>query len=1256
MSGYPTSDPSDAPPKDELGLNDDLDPDQPWNLPYWGTRGGHPISPSYPARSLERNFSVSSTILQQTVGGVFGAQRRYPGFVAAVERRQVLQREDVYVAVVWSEGELPPDGIDGLQINDEDASEATWVVSVEHFYGSDTQPISVDLERALGAKGFVETYPGYAYSVIIIDTTKSGAPTSFAATALLKGMLITDFRTGLKVSTGNIPLVKYFILTDEEIGLGFDPTKIPTGVGSTWREAADHCDEVMGDLTRRYSFNARLTEQRPAQALAIVGDHAFMELHFVRGQYEIKSMENPATIRPEVINAGDWKSPPKWREISKKTIPNSIRVSYTNSLDWKPASVPIEDPAGVSGSNMVEAKATLSGGITRSAATRWGTKKYNHHHLERFQWMGYVPESKIAEVLPGHIITINTPEGVENQPARVERLKEMGDGWILIELTEYDPNTDSDAIATDDTPISIDGGYSTLPPDPPTNVTRELGELGNWAERSEFEDPNELTVQNHWNGFDLPDPTVVYDAINKWTKLTPTVPTGIAPSNEWLHHLAATDPGLRRYIKTTLCIALESGTDGDASIAVVYKTGNSLTGPFTERFRREITPGAVGAGTLLRWAYNIPWYLGGDTYHLIGLELSAGTNTWAVKRFHAVEWDPSPLVNGNDLDLFERWTWDDGPDWDTLVLSLQARRWNLNGSPGAVIAEVPQGENDIEFSPVPSGIVGSLGGRTIGLLGFASWAVWMWYLGTNDTVTEFPDPVTTFEIDPAPIAPTNVAMRWDRGQETGLANEDKAENWQTTGTPPSITTDVDTTPEGNVTADRVQFTAIGSIQSNDAVIDRPANSNSFVQTIWMKTYSGDPMDVTIESRIDATEYSKIVRVYGEWRLFRMPAIFYYSPLASFAGPVIKGHPADPLTPATDLIVCGAKYWTPEDDAAYLDRFTISWAPAVDAGSLDRYELQYRTQETGTVSDWITHAVIGAAADRVTFGSGPKTDAPHFPFQEVSEMAPTSSPQLYDWRIVAIRGDHVTEFEPTTVTETGLSIGGTVLGSQDFEGAPAELGLLVQTQEPDGRWVNESKRDIDIDSLIVGDLAGGDYLDIDEDGVISFFGDARPVLSRWIPAQGLKAIGESAATFVNHGISGALEFDNSQENRAVATMRLPGGLDTDEDLTIIIGWSSPAISLDCDWELNVLVTALDDDTDNTTPTVSLQQYPTSSATADGLRTALFTIPAANISADDLYLHIEIIRDGNDPNDTLNAAAHLHGLCMSYLAIAIGDSIA
>ena len=272
------------------------------------------------------------------------------------------------------------------------------------------------------------------------------------------------------------------------------------------------------------------------------------------------------------------------------------------------------------------------------------------------------------------------------------------------------------------------------------------------------------------------------------------------------------------------------------------------------------------------------------------------------------------------------------------------------------------------------------------------------------------------------------------------------------------------------------------------------------------------------------------------------------------------------------------------------------------------------------------------------------------------MAPATSHQLYDWRIVAIRGDHVTEFSATDITEEGLAIGTTVLGSQDFEGSPLDEGLLVQSQEPDGRWVNQSKTDIQVTSLLAGDVAGGDYLEIDEDGEMYFFGEARPILSRWIPSQGLRSVGESAASFVDHGISGAWEFSNNQENRVVATMRLPKGLDADEDLTIVIGWSSPAVSLDCDWELNVLVTALDEDTDNTTPTVALQQYATSSATADGMRTALFTIPAASIAADDLCLHMEIIRDGNDPNDTLNADAHLHGVCLSYIAIQLGDSIA
>lgn len=1025
--------------------DDNLDPDQPWNLPYWGTLGGHPIGSSYPAASLERNFSVSATTLQNTIGAVHGDGRRLSGFVGLVYNKPAGQKSFVHVAVFWSEGELPPSGIAGMEVNGEDASAVPWIVSIEHFLGSDSQSASTDLISALGGQGFVEAYPGYAYSVLIIDTSLTGAPTTFSATAVLLGRLIVDYRTGSRVSGGNPALVMYDILTDEEIWLGLPTSLIPTPVGGTWREAADHCDEVMSDGTPRYSFNGRITERRPPQALRIVGDHSFMKVFFIRGEFQVKTMECPVAIRSEVIEAGDWRATPKWREIPQKTVMNSLLINYTNELDWKAASIPIEDPAGVSGSNMIQPQVTLPGCITRSAANRWGTKKFNHHNLERFQWMGYVQEAKIAEVLPGHIITIYTPEGVENQPARVERLKELGDGWILIELTEYDPNTDSEAVATDDTPISIDGGYSTIPPDPPTAVTRELGELGAWSDRSEFDDPNDLTGAD-WDGYDLPAPTLVYDGVNEWTELTPTVAGGGAPANELLHFLTAANPSSDRYIKATVCVALDSGSDADAEIAVVYKTGTSPTGPFTERYRRNITPANVGTGTLLRWSDSIPWDLTGDTYHLVGLELTAGTNTWAVKRFHAVEWQNTPALNGEVLELFQRWGWLEDIDADTEVLTYQARRWKPNGAPGLIIAEVSQGETQIEFSEVTTGLIGFSGGRTFSQAGIASWAVWLWLNAVNTTVSEFPDPTTTFNIDPPPIAPTGVAMVWRRGPTTGQADEDKADNWGTLGTAPTIVTDIDTTPLGNATADRVTFTANGEIQNEEEVTPQPAAETVYMLGIWAKTFSGAEKVVQLKSGMGALRNEKYVVIHGEWRFFRI-AHQWSATEATPVGCAIKSTDAD-------LVVCGAKWWTLDDDTSLQDGFEVSWTPASDASSLDRYELQYRPIQWGVginPDDWVAHALIPKEASSVAWGNLPQAIAPHFPHQE-GQMFDV---HLYDWRLVAIRGDHITPFEPTTVTEIERAIGSDLSKATDFDGVPVEDGILAQNLVSN-RWVTSSK--------------------------------------------------------------------------------------------------------------------------------------------------------------------------------------------------------
>jgi len=199
----------------------------------------------------------------------------------------------------------------------------------------------------------------------------------------------------------------------------------------------------------------------------------------------------------------------------------------------------------------------------------------------------------------------------------------------------------------------------------------------------------------------------------------------------------------------------------------------------------------------------------------------------------------------------------------------------------------------------------------------------------------------------------------------------------------------------------------------------------------------------------------------------------------------------------------------------------------------------------------------------------------------------------------------------------------------------------------------------VDPAVVGSGAvriGGDthYLQIAADGQITLVGNARIKRDIWIPAQGIRAPGVKGATFVDLGISGVWEFSDGQEEQIICNIQLPHGFDAGEDLTFNLGWSSPAQSLNCDWEVAYLLTAIGDDT-SAAADGTLQGYKTSAATANGLVMSPFTVPAAGVGATDVCVHVKIMRDGNDASDTLGAAAHIHGVCLEVVVTNFDESI-
>jgi len=175
------------------------------------------------------------------------------------------------------------------------------------------------------------------------------------------------------------------------------------------------------------------------------------------------------------------------------------------------------------------------------------------------------------------------------------------------------------------------------------------------------------------------------------------------------------------------------------------------------------------------------------------------------------------------------------------------------------------------------------------------------------------------------------------------------------------------------------------------------------------------------------------------------------------------------------------------------------------------------------------------------------------------------------------------------------------------------------------------------------------------GDLTLIGGAKVIREAWIPSSALRAPGIKPAAYTDHGISGAWEFSDGAEEIIHANVKIPSDADTSEDMSLCIGWSSPAMGLVCDWELAYVLTKINDDT-TAAAQETLQTYATSSATANGLIVTSNTIVAATqIEATDVCFHIQIMRDGNDGSDTLADVAHIHGMVLQYVSNKLGATI-
>lgn len=211
-----------------------------------------------------------------------------------------------------------------------------------------------------------------------------------------------------------------------------------------------------------------------------------------------------------------------------------------------------------------------------------------------------------------------------------------------------------------------------------------------------------------------------------------------------------------------------------------------------------------------------------------------------------------------------------------------------------------------------------------------------------------------------------------------------------------------------------------------------------------------------------------------------------------------------------------------------------------------------------------------------------------------------------------------------------------------------LGLHRHTAEADGGLIG---------AVNIGDVSGGNYVEIKSDGEINLHGTARVFSALWLGAEGLRAPPlTKPAAFVEVGISAAWEFSDATDDTVVANMRIPSRMDRTVAPTISLGWSSPTADPGDDskravWQVEYLWTALNESV-AAAADGTLSITTSASTVANGL--VLSTVTPAAPGATDHCLHTRIKRLGADGADTLGDVAHLSGMCMLFTSDKLGTA--
>jgi len=150
---------------------------------------------------------------------------------------------------------------------------------------------------------------------------------------------------------------------------------------------------------------------------------------------------------------------------------------------------------------------------------------------------------------------------------------------------------------------------------------------------------------------------------------------------------------------------------------------------------------------------------------------------------------------------------------------------------------------------------------------------------------------------------------------------------------------------------------------------------------------------------------------------------------------------------------------------------------------------------------------------------------------------------------------------------------------------------------------------------------------------------------WLDANTVKAPAVKGATWVAHGITGAMEFSDGTDDTIIARRSIPAIMDRSVAPTLTVCWSAAGASPgNCEWQLEIDWLKPGNDTTRAAG-VMARKVAAASAFSDGMVMTEFTEIGKPKEAD-CCLHIRLKRLGAGALDTIVDTVELLGMRLSF----------